>query len=278
MIGELETLVGEQPLREGLRSRLMIALYRSSRQADALRVYQEGRDVLVGELGIEPSRALRELQRRILAQDELLELPPPTDAGPAAASREPVPADPPIKADTRKTVTALSARIAVRANDGSALDPEMLRDLIDGALGEIEMSLALHGGTIDAAAADAVTAVFGVPFVHEDDAVRSVRAADEMRRRLDALGELTATARSRIELRVGISTGRVVSAGGSGSQARTTGEPLLRSARLSETAKPGEIVCDDPTWRLARHDATFEPQATRGASCASGTSLPRRSV
>jgi predicted ATPase/DNA-binding SARP family transcriptional activator len=74
---QLELLVGEHPLRERLRCMLMIALYRSGRQADALACYRDGRRLLVSELGLEPGRELRELERRILAHDPALASPPP---------------------------------------------------------------------------------------------------------------------------------------------------------------------------------------------------------
>jgi DNA-binding SARP family transcriptional activator len=74
LIPELERLVAEHPLRERLRGRLMLALYRSGRQADALAVYQDGRRALVDELGIEPGRALQDLERAILNQDPTLDV------------------------------------------------------------------------------------------------------------------------------------------------------------------------------------------------------------
>src|SRR5262249_6655644 len=75
VLGQLHVLVGEHPLRERLRAQLMLALYRADRQAEALDAYQQARDVLVEELGIEPSPALQRLQKGILAQDPALELP-----------------------------------------------------------------------------------------------------------------------------------------------------------------------------------------------------------
>jgi YVTN family beta-propeller protein len=75
LVGELEALVREHPLRERLRAQLMLALYRSGRQAAALESYREARRSLVDELGIEPGGALRELERAILAQDPELEVP-----------------------------------------------------------------------------------------------------------------------------------------------------------------------------------------------------------
>ena len=77
VIGELETLVAEEPLRERPRAQLMLALYRSGRQAEALDAYREARRALVEELGIEPSRGLRELEAAILEQDPALDLERP---------------------------------------------------------------------------------------------------------------------------------------------------------------------------------------------------------
>ena len=73
VVGELERLVAEHPLRERLREQLMLALYRSHRQAEALEAYQQARRVLVEELGIDPGRALRDLEQAILRQDPALE-------------------------------------------------------------------------------------------------------------------------------------------------------------------------------------------------------------
>jgi DNA-binding SARP family transcriptional activator len=88
LVAELETLVAQDPLRERLREQLMLALYRSGRQADALEEYRRAREILVDELGIEPSEALQELQRAILRHDPALEVRrrAPDSAGEAPAS------------------------------------------------------------------------------------------------------------------------------------------------------------------------------------------------
>jgi DNA-binding SARP family transcriptional activator len=82
VLGELQVLVGEHPLRERLRAQQMLALYRAGRQAEALESYQQAREVLVEELGIEPSPALQRLQQGILRHDPSLE----TASGTAAAN------------------------------------------------------------------------------------------------------------------------------------------------------------------------------------------------
>jgi DNA-binding SARP family transcriptional activator len=85
VVGQLEALIAEHPYREGLRAQLMLALYRSDRQAEALQAYQDARRTLVEELGIEPGERLRELERAILAQDPGLHLAAeePAAGGPA---------------------------------------------------------------------------------------------------------------------------------------------------------------------------------------------------
>ena len=89
LIAELETLTAAHPLRERFWYQRMLALYRAGRQADALHVYRELRDILVAELAIEPGPELRELHARILRQDPALEGPVPdrADAGPNAIPR-----------------------------------------------------------------------------------------------------------------------------------------------------------------------------------------------
>ena len=87
LVGELEALVREHPVRERLRGQLMLALYRSGRQADALEAYREARGWLRDELGLEPGHELRDLERAILAQDPALVLRgADRPAGPAGSS------------------------------------------------------------------------------------------------------------------------------------------------------------------------------------------------
>src|SRR5262249_32361225 len=80
LVGELDALVSQHPVRERLRAQLMLALYRSGRQADALETYQAARRVLTDELGLEPSAVLGDLQRAILSHDSSLQAPSRIDA------------------------------------------------------------------------------------------------------------------------------------------------------------------------------------------------------
>ncbi len=101
VVGELEELVGRHPLREALRARLVLALYRCGRQADALATYREGRSRLVDELGLEPGPELRRLHQRVLAQSPELDLPvAPTTVRDAQPGRpEPGPGEPAAPAE-----------------------------------------------------------------------------------------------------------------------------------------------------------------------------------
>jgi DNA-binding SARP family transcriptional activator len=90
LVGELEALVAQHPLRERLRCQLMLALYRSGRQAEALDAYRSARRELSEELGLEPSEELKRLEQAILRQDPALDLPEDTQSL-AAARQEPTP-------------------------------------------------------------------------------------------------------------------------------------------------------------------------------------------
>jgi DNA-binding SARP family transcriptional activator/ABC-type branched-subunit amino acid transport system substrate-binding protein len=136
LVSEIEGLVRRHPLRERLRGQLMLALYRSGRQADALRAYQEARRTLVEQLGIEPGQALHRLERAILEQDPSLELtspaePPQTaDAGARAPAASEANASstalPLVRSWRRATVVALSALLV--AAGAAALGFQILRD------------------------------------------------------------------------------------------------------------------------------------------------------
>jgi DNA-binding SARP family transcriptional activator len=91
LVGELEQLVAAHPLRERLRAQLMLALYRSGRQAEALAAYRDTRRTLADELGLEPSEELRELEQAILRQDRALRHERPRAEGAAPARRRVLP-------------------------------------------------------------------------------------------------------------------------------------------------------------------------------------------
>jgi DNA-binding SARP family transcriptional activator/class 3 adenylate cyclase len=261
-VGELERLVAAHPHRERLRASLLLALYRSGRQAEALDAYQGARTILVEELGIEPTRSLRALHQAILTQDPVLDMPvsapPPPSPAVAPVASHPVAGT--VARDVRKTVTALFVRIGVAAAGGGPLDPEALRRVTGRAFEALEAAADGHGGTIETVSGDAITAVFGLPLVHEDDSLRAMRAAADAR---TALVELAATLGAeralRLDFRIGISTGEIVTGGNEATQARATGEPLTISQRLGDDAAPGEILIDGATRAVLRDAVKVEP-------------------
>ncbi len=263
---ELERLVREHPLRERLRGQLMLALYRSGRQAEALDVYQDARRALVEELGIEPGRALRELHQGILNQDPSLEHrgAPGAAAGdrPASAggdgaqgvtgSRSEV--EPAPVRETRKTVTVVCVSVATGADDADPVDPETLRHLIGECMAAIEEAVERHGGAVVSAAAGVWTAIFGVPALHEDDASRAVRAAAEIAAALANLDvQRGSLAGASVRHGIGISTGEVLDGGSMG----PTGEPLTRGRRLADAAT-SEVLLDDATYRRVKQIVSAE--------------------
>src|SRR5207249_11269126 len=111
----------------------------------------------------------------------------------------------------RKTVTVLFCDVTGFTSLGERMDPETMRRVMLHYFEEMRTVLERHGGTVEKFIGDAVMAVFGVPVVHEDDALRAVRAADEMRRALARLNvELEGRYGVRLEERIGINTGEVV--------------------------------------------------------------------
>jgi class 3 adenylate cyclase/tetratricopeptide (TPR) repeat protein len=153
--------------------------------------------------------------------------------------------------ERRKTVTALFVDMVGSTALGESLDPEPLRQLMVRYFEQMAGAVRRHGGTVDKFIGDAVMAVFGVPRAHEDDALRAVRAAVEMR---DALADLNLEfARDwgvTVEIRVGVNTGEVVAGAPGGDHSWTVGDAVNLAARLEQTAEPGQILIGEQTRAL----------------------------
>ena len=146
----------------------------------------------------------------------------------------------PAARDQRKTVTVVFCDVSGSTALGEKLDPETLRGLLARYFERMKAIVERHGGTVEKFIGDAVMAVFGVPVLHEDDALRALRAAVEMR---DALPELG------VQGRIGVTTGEVVT----GTEERlATGDAVNVAARLEQAAQPGEILIGDETYGLTR--------------------------
>ncbi|HEX6679837.1 MAG TPA: AAA family ATPase [Gaiellaceae bacterium] len=150
-------------------------------------------------------------------------------------------------AEVRKTVTVVFCDLVGSTALGERTDPEVLRDLMGRYHAELRTILERHGGTVEKFVGDAAMAVFGLPQVHEDDAVRAVRAAVEMRDALDPLG---------LEVRTGVNTGEVVAGSG---ETLVTGDAVNVAARLEQAAGAGEVLIGAGTERLVRDAVRTEP-------------------
>src|ERR687895_2317027 len=145
----------------------------------------------------------------------------------------------PAAREQRKTVTVIFCDVTGSTALGESTDPEALRALLARYFERMKRVVERHGGTVEKFIGDAVMAVFGVPQVHEDDALRACRAALEMRAALPELG---------VEARIGLNTGEVVT----GTAERlATGDAVNVAARLEQAAAPGEILLGAETVQLA---------------------------
>jgi class 3 adenylate cyclase/tetratricopeptide (TPR) repeat protein len=162
--------------------------------------------------------------------------------------------------EVRKTVTVLFADVTGSTALGEHLDPESMRGVMSRYFDEMRSAIEAHGGTVEKFIGDAVMAVFGVPVVHEDDALRAVRAATQMREILESLNaELDRDWGARIQIRTGVNTGEVVAGDSSGGQSFVTGDTVNVAARLEQAADPGEILVGAETHRLVRDAVRVEP-------------------
>ncbi len=159
--------------------------------------------------------------------------------GAALAAAEP-------RSEQRKTVTILFCDVMGSTARAERLDPEATRAVMARYFDTARAAIERHGGTVEKFIGDAVMAVFGVPQVHEDDALRAMRAAVELR---DAV---------EIDVRIGVNTGPVVTGAG---DTLITGDAVNVAARLEQAAAPGEVLVGADTYLLVRDavDAELVP-------------------
>ena len=157
--------------------------------------------------------------------------------------------------ETRKVVTVLFSDATGWTSLSETLDPEALRAIMSRYFKEIRATIERHGGTVEKFIGDAVMAVFGVPRLHEDDALRAARAAAEIRERLPSVAEAVGMA---LQFRTGVNTGMVFTGEG---ESLAVGDAVNVAARLEQAAEPGDILLGAETFRLVADRIEAEPVA-----------------
>jgi class 3 adenylate cyclase/ATP/maltotriose-dependent transcriptional regulator MalT len=189
--------------------------------------------------------------------------------------------------ESRKTVTVLFCDLVAYTELAERLDPEALRHLMLRFFEQAAAVIERHGGTVEKFVGDEVMAVFGVPVVHEDDPLRAARAAVAVQ---ECVAELDRNSAVRLEVRIGINTGEVMTGDASAGHGFVSGDAVAVGKRLEQAAAPGEIVVGEATHRLIGHavEATqLEPLALKGKTGAAvafrlesvdpaATAIPRR--
>jgi class 3 adenylate cyclase/tetratricopeptide (TPR) repeat protein len=160
----------------------------------------------------------------------------------------------------RKTVTVIFCDLVGSTALSTRLDPESLRALMLRYFALMRDCLERHGGVVEKYIGDAVMAVFGVPVIHEDDALRAVRAADQMRAALDGFNrEVGQDLGVRLNVRIGVNTGPVVAAAYPGAaEVIVSGETVNLAARLEQHAAPGEILLGPLTCQAVQGVADYQ--------------------
>src|SRR3712207_2362124 len=144
----------------------------------------------------------------------------------------------------RKTVTVVFCDIVDSTPLGERIDPEVHRRIQERYFDAARTALERHGGTVEKYIGDAVMAVFGIPTAHDDDALRAVCAAIDLR---VALAGLNSELEHGVSIRTGVNTGEVVAGDPSAGQSFATGAAVATAQRLEAASRPGEILIGDTT-------------------------------
>jgi len=162
--------------------------------------------------------------------------------------------------EVRKTVTVVFCDLKGSTSLGEKLDSESLREVLSAYFSAMRRVLERHGGTVEKYIGDAIMAVFGLPRLHEDDALRAVKAAFEMGAVLQDLNvRLQATWGVILENRTGVNTGEVVAGDATTGQRLATGDTVNVAARLEQAAPDGAVLIGETTFRMVKEAVTVEP-------------------
>ncbi|HET7235254.1 MAG TPA: adenylate/guanylate cyclase domain-containing protein [Actinomycetota bacterium] len=150
----------------------------------------------------------------------------------------------------RRLVTALFCDLVGSTELAEGIDPERLRKLFDRYHGAMQGAIERHGGTVEKFIGDAVVGTFGIPVAHEDDTLRALRAALEMRE---------ASAAIDLPVRIAINVGEAIADEAAAREGRIAGDVFNTAARLQAAAAAGEILVADPAERMLRGQVVLEP-------------------
>jgi predicted ATPase/class 3 adenylate cyclase len=171
-------------------------------------------------------------------------------------------------ARVRRTVSVVFADVTASTGLAERLDPESFHDVLDQYCATCTSAVERHGGRVAKFIGDAVVGVFGLPTVHEDDAVRAVRAALEIRSAVAALSEMLMRERGiELGVAVGVNTGEVFAAPGARQEQYPAGDTFYVAARLQQTAQGGEILIGEQTHGFVEQAVRTEslgPIAVKG--------------
>jgi predicted ATPase/class 3 adenylate cyclase len=184
--------------------------------------------------------------RPMLAHDPELELAAPLAAAPPATNPQ---TEQPIRA--RRPATVVFVDVVDSTSLGERLDPESVHNVLDRYAAVASQVLQRHGGTTEKFIGDAIVGVFGLAELHEDDALRAVRAAVELRDAVTKLSEeLERESAISFSVKLGLNSGEVFVGAGSHREVFATGDPINVAARLEQGAGANEILLGERTYRL----------------------------
>jgi DNA-binding SARP family transcriptional activator/tetratricopeptide (TPR) repeat protein len=265
------------PLAEEPQRQLIRRLAAAGDRSAALATYEKFADRLRSELRIAPSAPTRSLAEAIRAGEVAQAASPPAEMSGVSATepsveprRDTSHGEPAAgAAAVRKSVTVLFADIIEATSPEANVDAEVRERVVSRCLIELRTVLERNGGTVETHPGDVLLGVFGVPVLHEDDAIRAVRSAVELRRSLPAiLTDPAGDDQLVLAMRAGIETGEVITGRGA---AVVTGESVSRARRLCELAAPSELLIGAGTHELVSHAVLAE--ALSGHRSASGQAI-----
>lgn len=254
LVADLQTAIAAHPYRERLRSSLMIALYRGGRQAEALEAYRSTRRFLLDEMGLEPSPSLRELEQSILRHDSSLERE-------AIAAREGAKESSWLPHERRRVTVVV---VDVAPETDPTIDAEVVSRAGANATAVASDVLERSGGRVERSVGERLVAFFGFPVTHEDDPLRAVRTALDLRTAVHQLAD-GSTQPVVYRSRVGIETGEVIVGPGMTLADAVRGPAVSAAARLQHLAADGEILVGPGARRVLSGAAILDPiRATPG--------------